>query len=193
MRLPPIRISRLKFTIRQSSDALETQGRMHDKYVIVDDSAYILGGRNTFDYFLGDYDSKNKSLDREVLIYNTAQGEENSGESSLFQVEAYLTGSGIWMCAVCSMTMKDSRKKKKGFRSRWNFLKPVTRSFGKSRKAFDTAYDYTAHTCAANRIRLVSGPIGIYGERTGYFLYPDGADETGTGAGGYPYAVCGDQ
>lgn len=29
--------------------------------------------------FWGDYDSKNKSLDREVLIYNTAQGEENSG------------------------------------------------------------------------------------------------------------------
>ncbi|WP_331675830.1 phospholipase D-like domain-containing protein, partial [Enterocloster bolteae] len=28
----------------------KTQGRMHDKYVIVDDYGYILGGRNTFDY-----------------------------------------------------------------------------------------------------------------------------------------------
>lgn len=34
---------------------------------------------------------------------------------------------------------------------------------------FDTAYDYTAHTCAANRIRLVSGPIGIYGKEPDIF------------------------
>ena len=44
---------------------------MHDKYVIVDELAYILGGRNTFDYFIGDYPNKNMSYDREVLIYNT--------------------------------------------------------------------------------------------------------------------------
>ena len=31
----------------------KSQGRMHDKYVIVDETAYILGGRNTFDYFIG--------------------------------------------------------------------------------------------------------------------------------------------
>lgn len=29
---------------------------MHDKYLIVDDTAYILGGRNTFGYFLGSYE-----------------------------------------------------------------------------------------------------------------------------------------
>lgn len=34
---------------------------------------------------------------------------------------------------------------------------------------FDTVYDYTAHTCAANRIRLVSGPIGIYGKEPDIF------------------------
>ena len=30
-------------------------GRLHDKYLIADESAYILGGRNTYDFFLGDY------------------------------------------------------------------------------------------------------------------------------------------
>lgn len=25
--------------------------RLHDKYLIVDDTAYIVGGRNTYDYF----------------------------------------------------------------------------------------------------------------------------------------------
>ena len=29
-------------------------GRLHDKYLIVDDTAYIVGGRNTYDYFLGE-------------------------------------------------------------------------------------------------------------------------------------------
>ena len=60
-------------------------GRMHDKYVIVDDMAYILGGRNMFDYFIGDYKTENRSHDREVLVYNT-QGAGGKG-SSLYQVE----------------------------------------------------------------------------------------------------------
>lgn len=29
-------------------------GRLHDKYLIVDRTAYIMGGRNTYDYFLGE-------------------------------------------------------------------------------------------------------------------------------------------
>ena len=43
-------------------------GRMHDKYVIVDEKAYLLGGRNTFDYFIGNYTDENVSYDREVLV-----------------------------------------------------------------------------------------------------------------------------
>lgn len=50
-------------------------GRMHDKYILIDDKLLLLGGRNTFDYFLGDYTDKNLSYDREVFIYNTASGE----------------------------------------------------------------------------------------------------------------------
>lgn len=44
--------------------------RMHDKYVIVDDTAYLLGGRNTFGYFLGSYEG-HKNYDRDILVYNT--------------------------------------------------------------------------------------------------------------------------
>lgn len=48
--------------------------RMHDKYLIVDDSAWILGGRNTDDLFLGNYaDSCND--DRDILVYETVPGE----------------------------------------------------------------------------------------------------------------------
>lgn len=31
------------------------QARLHDKYLIIDDQMYLLGGRNTFNLFLGDY------------------------------------------------------------------------------------------------------------------------------------------
>ena len=51
--------------------------RMHDKYLIADDFAYILGGRNTDDLFLGNYiDSYNE--DRDILVYETVPGEGNS-------------------------------------------------------------------------------------------------------------------
>lgn len=51
--------------------------RMHDKYLIADNFAYILGGRNTDDLFLGEYkDSYNE--DRDILVYEAVPGEGNS-------------------------------------------------------------------------------------------------------------------
>lgn len=48
--------------------------RMHDKYLIADNFAYILGGRNTNNLFLGEYaDSYNE--DRDILVYETVPGE----------------------------------------------------------------------------------------------------------------------
>ncbi len=69
-------------------------GRMHDKYLIVDDTGYILGGRNTYDYFLGDQDSR-KNYDWDILVYSGDAG----ADSSLTQVEAYFPPYGNWRCA----------------------------------------------------------------------------------------------
>ena len=57
---------------------LEVHGRMHDKYVIVDEDFYLLGGRNTYDYFLGSYPTEHPSQDLEVLVWNTA-GDDTQG------------------------------------------------------------------------------------------------------------------
>lgn len=61
-----------------------SMGRMHDKYVIVDDTAYLLGGRNSFGYFLGDYEG-HKNYDWDVLVYHTSSGheEENSEKTGI--------------------------------------------------------------------------------------------------------------
>ena len=57
--------------------------RMHDKYMIVDDTAYLASGRNLYDLFLsGECDSSNK--DRDILIYTA-----NTASSSLDKIRNY--------------------------------------------------------------------------------------------------------
>ena len=64
-------------------------GRMHDKYLIVDHTYIVLGGRNTFDLFLGDYVPDDaKSHDNDVFIWNTGSSAERS---VIGQVEDYFT------------------------------------------------------------------------------------------------------
>ena len=60
----------------------KTQGRMHDKYVIVDDYGYI-------------------------LVYNTAHGTDRGKDSSLYQVEDYF--EQVWNLDVSSL-FHDSEK-----------------------------------------------------------------------------------
>lgn len=142
----------------------KTQGRMHDKYVIVDDTAFILGGRNTFDYFIGDYDSDHKSLDREVLVYNTLHGTEDSAQSSLGQVEDYF--NDIWNMDVCRpFHEEEAYGEKRRVQKETALLKERYEWLTKEYPSlFDNSYDYAANTCETNRISLVSGPTGLYGK-----------------------------
>lgn len=67
-------------------------GRMHDKYLIVDHKMMVLGGRNSFDLFLGDYvPDREKSHDNDVFLYNTA---DTLDHSVIGQVEGYF--QKIW-------------------------------------------------------------------------------------------------
>ena len=47
--------------------------RLHDKYIMADGNAYILGGRNVNDLFLGKMSPKS-SIDRELLVWREADG-----------------------------------------------------------------------------------------------------------------------
>ena len=58
--------------------------RMHDKYLIIDEKMYLLGGRNSNDIFLGDH-TKSINEDRDILVYDTS---DEQGES-LQQLEDY--------------------------------------------------------------------------------------------------------
>lgn len=68
--------------------------RMHDKYLIADDSVYILGGRNTDDLFLGNY-AESYNEDRDILVYEMTPGEGNS----YIELQEYF--DHIWNLPCC--------------------------------------------------------------------------------------------
>lgn len=131
-------------------------GRMHDKYVIVDDSTYILGGRNTFGYFLGDYQG-HKNYDRDVFVYNTG-----SKKSSIYQLKAYY--EEISRQDYCE-TFHDNNslsenknviKAMKELEERYEGLKEKYKGF------LDEPYNYVKNTFETNTINLLSNPIHLY-------------------------------
>ncbi|MGM9521717.1 MAG: phosphatidylserine/phosphatidylglycerophosphate/cardiolipin synthase family protein [Oscillospiraceae bacterium] len=63
--------------------------RMHDKYLIADDSAFMLGGRNTNDLFLGDQEGQN--YDWDVLI------DCRPDSDALTQLMCYF--QSVWECS----------------------------------------------------------------------------------------------
>ena len=64
-------------------------GQLHDKYILIDDTCLLLGGRNTSNYFLGNYNPDVLSYDREIFVYNTASGTPDSPQSVISDVYAY--------------------------------------------------------------------------------------------------------
>lgn len=147
-------------------------GRMHDKYVIVDNQSYLLGGRNTFGYFLGDYEG-HKNYDRDVFVYNQnykADAEQKISEnnfdenknSSIYQVKKYYHDVTSQSC--CSLFHDDKKLAEK---------KKVKHAFEELKNRYETLkdkygdfltkdYDYEKNTFATNKITLVSNPTTIY-------------------------------
>lgn len=134
-----------------------SMGRMHDKYVIADEDVYILGGRNTFDYFLGDYEG-HKNHDWDVLVYNT----KGSGSaSSVYQLKKYFYD--IWELDYCKL-FHDSEKlaNRISVQKAAHELEQHYEKLRGDKPELFGAYDYTAVTKPTNRITLISNPTGIY-------------------------------
>lgn len=138
----------------------KTQGRMHDKYIIADEFAYMLGGRNTFDYFIGDYPTENRSHDREVLVYETDP--EKKGES-LVQLEEYF--GGMWNHEETSVFHDDpALADREDVKTETALLKQRYALILESRPELFENYDYKKVTKETERITLLSNPTGIYGK-----------------------------
>lgn len=138
-------------------------GRLHDKYIIVDDMAYVLGGRNTFSYFLGDTKG-HKNYDRDAFVYNST----GSSESSLYEVRAYF--DEIWNLP-CTREFAGGDK----MAGRTSVVKAAG-ELGKIYEVYVTEHenvaeetDYEAMTYPVRQIRLLANPTGIYSKEPTLF------------------------
>lgn len=125
------------------------QARLHDKYVIVDNTMYLLGGRNTSDYFLGDYHEK-PNIDREILVYDTAP----SNDHSLGQLKSYF--SSVWNLPDCkSYAGKDTPKAQETREQLLQRYEDLKQTYPES----FTSTDWIGVTTETNKVSLLSNPV----------------------------------
>ena len=124
--------------------------RMHDKYLIADDFAYILGGRNTDDLFLGNYvDSYNE--DRDILVYEPVPGKGHS----FIQLQEY--SEIIWDLSCCKKYGKHEVIDGK-----------LGEHYQEVRERYPDAFqetDWLKETIAADSIELCTNPMEAENKR----------------------------
>lgn len=76
--------------------------RLHEKYVIIDNNIYILGGRNTHDVYLRK--GKNEQCDRDILVYIPVE----NNHSSLIDLKKYFESN--WKQKECVKIKVKKRK-----------------------------------------------------------------------------------
>ena len=171
----------------------KTQGRMHDKYVIVDEKAFILGGRNTFDYFIGNYPTDGMSYDREVLIYKTAEQRTAENESALYQVEEYF--KSVWEKEECTYFHDDEKlRDDDDVKAQIDMLYERYEKIKNERPDLFEDFDYYKNTVATNHVELIHNPTHIYGKEPVVFyelteLMKNAKEKVIIHT---PYAVCND-
>lgn len=131
-------------------------GRLHDKYLIADDTAYILGGRNTYDFFLGDYGNY-KNYDWDVLVYSEEPGQGESMNALL----DYFTQ--VWELPLCRL-WKDDPALQSGKRVT-QAREALERRYLSLQERFPDWFapcDYMEMTREVSHIELLSNPIHCY-------------------------------
>lgn len=126
------------------------QASLHSKYTIVDDKCFILGGRNIFNLFMGDYGKKHNK-DSELLVYETGGVTGNSYRQLLQLHQQMMKLSDVKPYKV---KKEDGQVKKAAaeLREREQYLR-------KQYPAVYRPYDWAAETVPANKVSLLSTPL----------------------------------
>lgn len=131
-------------------------GRLHDKYLIVDERLYILGGRNIYDYFLGD-NSDYKNIDWDVLVYSekTEEGE------SVKQLLSYF--NSLWNQPECKVFASyDGLLRETSIKQATEELHTIYRNMQQDYPDWFNKIDYYKKTSPVNHIQLISNPTTRY-------------------------------
>ena len=127
--------------------------RMHDKYLIIDEKMYLLGGRNSNDIFLGDH-TEGINEDRDILVYDTSDGRAESMQ----QLEDYFYE--VWNDKCVS---KKKGKKPSEYTEAHAHMEEVYASLLKKYKDIETYSDWEKDTIEVNKITLVDN--GVHASR----------------------------
>ncbi len=131
----------------------EMMGRMHDKYLIADGKTYILGGRNTYNYFLGEFPG-HKNYDRDVLVVC----ENPQADSSVNQLLAYF--ETIWSQKDCKYFHdKEKLADRKSVKQAKEDVQTAFATYYEAQKDTITDTDFEKDTVATDKIMLISNPI----------------------------------
>ena len=126
----------------------EANYRLHDKYLIVDEQLYLLGGRNIGDLFLGDYQAK-QNTDRDILVYS------GQADGSLGQLRDYF--QQVWELPDCRplQARADSPKVQQSAQALQEHYEQLPLRLP---QAFQPV-DWEAETLPARHISLLSNPV----------------------------------
>ena len=131
--------------------------------MICDDQLLLLGGRNTFDYFLGSYPTDSRSYDREVLIYNT-DFKNGCTNSVISQVKAYF--QSIWESSyVKDFHDQESLSSQKSVQKKILLLEDRYKTLSDLYPECFQDYSYQEHTVPTQKTCLIFGPVTPYGKK----------------------------
>ena len=143
-------------------------GRMHDKYIIVDNRIMLLGGRNIGDkYFGGEDYCENLTIDRDVMVYNT-EYDTQCRQSVLFDVRKYMLN--IWDNKIAKTSFaKRSKKSEEQQKRLFGIMKELRES---SRELFVTPLNLDIRTHKANKVTFFANDHAIYKKepKVGYII-----------------------
>lgn len=130
-----------------------SMGRLHDKYLIADGRTYILGGRNTYDFFLGGFEG-HTNYDRDILVTCENPGEE----SSVNQLKRYFRSIWEYPCSRYFHN-RESLQKRKSVQKAAVEAKECYNRFKEEYREIISDTDYKKDTFAAEQIQLISNPV----------------------------------
>ena len=159
-------------------------GRLHDKYLVVDDTAFVLGGRNTYNFFLGEPDGW-LNYDWDALVYS------DGSTDGLDQVVDYF--HSIWNYKESKIFHNDpALLKKPKVQAAQKELTDLYAQMQTDHPDWFTDRDYVQTTLPAGKITLLHNPIHSYAkEPTCYYQMTEVLARKGSRSVLHtPYLIC---